>query len=352
MKKINFLPVVLFFTSSISEATVFVTEDDTPTGQQYYLNSIETDATDVYLLFEAWSNASADFNVGAGLETSCPDSYRRYTQGDDSTTTIGIRVEVELDTLLNQSGWDSWAPMSTKSCNLQYKMAYNSEEDWYLEGTGVSWSNGGGSEAAQHKNSSFSFDMYKPECESGCTPIVVDILGNGFSLTSIENGVMFDIDVDGDLEQTAWTAEGSDDAFLFFDIDNDNMVTATELFGNHNTLLSGEYVRDGFVELAELDLIDYDGNDDGIIDKKDYYFDYLSLWQDANHNGESEPDEVIRLKDVGIESVSLDLEEIDWTDEYGNWIEFASWALGKDKNKNKSFVFYTADIWFVKQEIN
>src|SRR5207247_5762987 len=49
-------------------------------------------------------------------------------------------------------------------------------------------------------------------------PLLIDLGANGFHLTSLKDGVRFDLTGDGDRRQMAWTEAGSDDAFLALDV--------------------------------------------------------------------------------------------------------------------------------------
>jgi hypothetical protein len=61
------------------------------------------------------------------------------------------------------------------------------------------------------------------------SPIIIDTDGNGFHLTSAENGVRFDIM--GQPIQVAWTAPGSTSAFLA--LPHDGVIdSGKDLFGN------------------------------------------------------------------------------------------------------------------------
>lgn len=162
-------------------------------------------------------------------------------------------------------------------------------------------------------------------CECGASPIVIDISGDGFKLTDINNGIRFDINGDGAQELIAWTAANMDDAWLVLDRNGNGKIDdGKELFGN-NTLQSnplGAEKKNGFLALAEFDKPANGGNNDGIISVQDTVFTNLRLWQDTNHNGISEADELKTITQLGLVMLDLDYRESKRTDEFGNRFKY------------------------------
>jgi len=162
-------------------------------------------------------------------------------------------------------------------------------------------------------------------CCTGETPIVIDVLGNGFNLTDAANGVRFDLDTDGYLEELAWTKSDSDDAWLVLDRNGNGRVdNGAELFGNRTPQTPPGLNENwnGFRALAEYDKPGHGGNADGFIEKNDAVFQSLRLWQDTNHNGLSEVSELHTLPEMGLESIDLDYKNSKYVDDEGNYFRW------------------------------
>ncbi len=160
------------------------------------------------------------------------------------------------------------------------------------------------------------------ECNFG-TPIIIDVDGHGFHLTSFEDGVLFDLKSSGVRRQMSWTAAGSENAFLALDRNGNGVIDGgRELFGNYTSAPGGPSLN-GFLALAA-----FDSNGDGIIDARDPVYWSLLLWTDRNHDGLSDPSELKRLADSGIASISVRYEVSQRRDRFGNTFRFRAPVKG------------------------
>ena len=166
------------------------------------------------------------------------------------------------------------------------------------------------------------------------TPIILDLDGDGVETISLENGVQFDIDNDGDIDFTGWA--GADDGLLVRDINNDGIINnASELFGESTVKEDGTTASDGYDALRELD-----SNADGVINADDENFSELSVWKDSNSDGITDEGELLTLEEAGVAEISLGTITSTETSN-GNIIGLKSTYTDTDGNEQAA-----ADVWF------
>jgi len=148
-----------------------------------------------------------------------------------------------------------------------------------------------------------------------CPTVISTDPNSQYALTAVENGVLFDIDADGDLDRVAWTEPATDVAFLALDRDGDGRITSGhELIGDHT--LPG--VTNG--PNALMQLAAHPGTW-ARLDSDNPLFAKMRLWRDANHNGTSEASEVRPAEDE-LSAIGLGYERHARIDSHGNQSRF------------------------------
>jgi Ca2+-binding RTX toxin-like protein len=137
-------------------------------------------------------------------------------------------------------------------------------------------------------------DLWGGRWVSVCTPIALDLDGDGIEFRSLDNAVLMDPNADGRWDYSAWI--GPDDGLLLYDANGDGI-------GQHH-----EFVLTSFVDGAETDLDAlraFDSNRDGVIDAADTYYASFKIGRDLNQNGHFEAGEVQTLAQHGITAIYL-----------------------------------------------
>ena len=159
-------------------------------------------------------------------------------------------------------------------------------------------------------------------CQTG-SPIVIDPTGEGFFLTSKQNGVQFRKESGGPLQQMSWTDPAHHNAWLVRP-NADGSVTslAANMFGNLSPQPTSREPN-GYSALA------YWAQQEGCgkISWLDFtscpaVWQQLKLWHDGNQDGVAQPEELQTLEAAGVSSISLEYHENNYIDAYGNQFRF------------------------------
>ncbi len=162
----------------------------------------------------------------------------------------------------------------------------------------------------------------------GCSPIVIDLGNNGIKLGEAGTGVNFDVNADGLRDHVQWVRAGGDEGFLALDRSGNGLVDdGAELFGVGTPMvLEGRNAPNGFVGLAQYDLRQLGGNDDGLITEADAIWPQLRIWLDLNADGVAVRDEMRTLRSAGITALETIPKIRKYVDEAGNYIPYWAWA--------------------------
>lgn len=147
-----------------------------------------------------------------------------------------------------------------------------------------------------------------------CTPLIIDLNGDGVKTITDNMGVTFDFNNDGELIRTGWVHP--EDGLLVMDRDKNGIISnGNELFGEHSPVLSFNINdKNGFSSLSSLD-----SNCDGLINQDDISWSELLVWKDNSMDGISQSDELFSLETIGISSIGIDAQRSFFYDENGNF---------------------------------
>jgi len=164
---------------------------------------------------------------------------------------------------------------------------------------------------------------YGTHCELPNCPLIVDTARDGYRLTSVDDGVRFDLNADGIPEHVAWTRLESDEAFLALDRNGNGRIDdGSELFGNHTPAYADRWdvtTANGFEALKFTEGPSYGpAHLDRQIDSRDAVYRRLVLWRDLNHNGISEPEELQPVAESGLLAIGTDYRNRRRVDRHGN----------------------------------
>ncbi len=167
------------------------------------------------------------------------------------------------------------------------------------------------------------------QAEVRCSPIVIDLGHDGIKLGEGGVGVYFDINADGVRDHMQWVRPGGDEGFLAMDRSGNGLVdNGSELFGVGTPLvLEGRNAPNGFVGLAQYDMRELGGNDDGLITEADAVWPQLRIWVDADANGVATYSEMRTLKSYGITAIETIPKRHRYMDPAGNLIQLWAWAM-------------------------
>lgn len=130
----------------------------------------------------------------------------------------------------------------------------------------------------------------------GKKPIAIDLDGNGFAFTDVDDSNIFiDINKDGWRHRMAWVNPG--DGLLAYDANGDGKINSADEFS------FAAYKHGAQTDLEGLQA--FDSNNDGIFSSADDKWASFGVWRDANQNGQTDEGELQTLNQLGVQSVSL-----------------------------------------------
>jgi hypothetical protein len=168
------------------------------------------------------------------------------------------------------------------------------------------------------------------------SPILLDLGDASYRLTSVSDGVQFDLRNEGYPIATAWTRPNTEVAFLVFDRNGNGRVdSGAELFGNFTPLASGDVAANGYIALRE-----FDDDQNGVVNAADAGWRLLQLWTDRDHDGVSARDEVKAISDSDVTALSTEYLPVGRKDRWGNEFRYLSHFWLRESRRAYYDVFF------------
>lgn len=136
-------------------------------------------------------------------------------------------------------------------------------------------------------------------------PVALDLDSDGVELIRQEqSNAYFDVKGTGFKHHVGWV--GADDGLLSIDLNGDGKIDqAKELSFALWTADTNDTDMQGLATV-------FDTNHDGVLNQTDAQFGSFRIWQDKNGNGVTDVGELHSLSEMGIQSVGLTLQSVDW----------------------------------------
>ncbi len=329
-----------------------------PADAEWWEEVNESNAQELTLNCGEIKNSNSSWQVGRYNWLEYVAETRRSVNGYCPWIYVGVEAWVVGVSGSARSDWDLFTASAGKQVPVPSYGTWQVKSNHFRSWLGIfTYSNGSASSEVEVEYKPEEDSDYNPEDPLPVTndpynpnivsPIIVDVARTGFRLTSVEDGVLFDVDADGQLDRVAWTAADGDDEFLVMDRNGNGRIDdGSELFGNYTPVFPGTDVtaENGFDALRFLEGPSYGrAVIDQVLDARDSGFGTLRLWRDANHNGLSEPGELRTLESAGLLGLETEYKLSGRRDRYGN--EFRQRALARAADG----AYYVYDVWLKRQ---
>ncbi len=176
------------------------------------------------------------------------------------------------------------------------------------------------------------------------SPILLDLGHESYQLTSLTDGVLFDLRNEGHRISVAWTRANAEVAFLAVDRNGNGRIdNGAELFGNFTPLATGDIAANGYVALREFD---DDRND--VVNAADAGWKLLLLWVDRDHNGLSSAGELTPIAESSVTALETEYLPVGRKDRQGNEFRYLSHFSLRGPQNDSRRAYY--DVFFVAEQ--